>query len=342
VSCRFLALESDENPLRFPFPAGWIPLGVVLNSAGSLELLGRQFWVADVAQLVASGLSPRTIARARRAGILVGVLPGVVRLAGAPDTFESRAMALLLHAGEPSFLSGATAGRLLGLRGMPTYPMQVTTRERRQLTSPPWARYVSSSWIDPDVDIVERPDGLRVAHPLRMLFGIAGRHSQRFLERAAEDAWHLGLVRPDDAAAYLAAIRRSGRGGVKKFEEWLLRVERSRRPSQSRFELDVRDVIRKVGLPEPVPQYELALLSGEVIHIDLAWPDVRLGVEPGHSWWHGGDLGQRRDQARDRACDAVGWRIVRYDEEDRKDLAAIGRELKLIHAERRRSLRLRV
>ena len=99
------------------------------------------------------------------------------------------------------------------------------------------------------------------------------------------------------------------------------RVEASRRPSQSGFELDVLDAIRQAGLPEPARQYELTLPSGEVIHVDLAWPDVRLGVEPGHSWWHGGDLGQRRDQARDRACDAIGWRIVRYDEEDRKDLA---------------------
>ncbi len=315
------------------------PLVEVINSTDTLDLLGRQFWVADVAQLVATGLSPRTIARARRAGLLIGILPGVVRLAGAPDAFESRAMAVQLHAGQPSFLSGHTAGRLLGLRGMPAYPIQITMSEQRQLRAPAWARYCYSSWIDPEIDIVERPDGLRVAHPLRMLFGIAGRHSQRFLERAAEDAWHLGLVRPDDAVTYLAAIRRSGRTGVRKFEQWLQRVERSRRPAQSRFELDVLEVIRRVGLPEPVTQHELTLPSGETIHIDLAWPDVRLGVEPGHSWWHGGDLGQRRDQARDRACDAIGWRIVRFDEEDRKDLPRIGRELQAIHAERVRSLR---
>jgi len=315
------------------------PLGDVLTSATALELLGRQYWVADVGQLAAAGLSPRTIARARRAGLLVGVLPHVVRLAGAEDTFHARAMAAQLHAGGPAFLSGPTAGRLLGLRGMPSTPVQITVPERRHLDGPPWLRHVRTSWIDPDVDMVERPDGLRVAHPLRMLFGLAGQFSQRFLERAAEDAWHLGLVRPDDAVEYLAAVRRSGRGGVSRFEMWLERVEASRRPSQSGFELDVLDAIRRAGLPEPARQYELTLATGEAIHIDLAWPDVRLGVEPGHSWWHGGDLGQRRDQARDRGCDAVGWRVIRYDEEDRKDLVAIARELAVIHRERRRALR---
>lgn len=311
----------------------------MLSSAPALEVLGRQFWVADVAQLVAAGLSARTIARARRSGLLVGMLPGVVRLAGAAETFEARAMALQLHAGSPSFLSGPTAGRLLGLRGMPRNPVQITVPETKRLQVSTWARHVRTSWIDPDVDVVERPDGLRIAQPLRMLFGLAGQFPQRFLERAAEDAWHLGLVRPDDAAEYLAAIRRSGRGGVRRFEEWLRCVDASRRPSQSGFELDVLQVIRDVGLPEPARQHELTLLTGEVIHLDLAWPAVRLGVEPGHSWWHGGDLGQRRDQARDRACDAIGWRIIRFDEEDRKDLARIGRELRAIYAERRRSLR---
>lgn len=310
----------------------------MISSTSALELLGRQYWVADVAQLVAAGLPARTIARARKSGLLIGVLPGVVRLAGAAETWEGRAMAMLLHAGPHSFLSGPSAGRVLGLRGMPAYPIQVTMAEERQLQAPSWGRYLCSSWIDPELDIVVRPDGLRVAQPLRMLFGLAGRHSRRFLERAAEDAWHLGLVRPDDAAEYLAAIRRSGRSGVKKFEEWLQHVERSRRPSQSGFELDVLEVVRDVGLPEPVRQHELTLLTGESIHVDLAWPAVRLGIEPGHSWWHGGDLGQRRDQARDRGCDAIGWRIVRYDEEDRKDLGRIGRELRLIYAERARLL----
>ncbi|MGI9030378.1 MAG: hypothetical protein ACR2HP_10405, partial [Ilumatobacteraceae bacterium] len=66
---------------------------------------------------------------------------------------------------------------------------------------------------------------------------------------------------------------------------------------------------------------------------------VRLGVEPGHSWWHGGDLRQRADQARDRACDEIGWRIVRCDESVRDELARFGLQLKIIYDERRRSLR---
>ena len=134
-----------------------------------------------------------------------------------------------------------------------------------------------------------RPDGLRVATPLRTLFRLAWVFNQHRFERAAEDAWHLGLVTPDAAADYLAAVRRSGRAGVIKFEHWLERMSFRKEPSQSGLEQDVIDAICRAGLPEPERQLPLILPSGEMIHVDAAWPAVRLGVEPGHSWWHGGD-----------------------------------------------------
>jgi len=243
-----------------------------------------------------------------------------------------------LHVGATSFISGVSAGVLHGLRQMPKHPIEITTRQRRQATMPPWGRLVYTSWIDPQRDVRTHPDGVRVASPLRMLFRLAGFFNQHRFERAAEDCWHLGLVTPSGAEDYLAEIRRSGRGGVIRFEDWLVKVSYRPRPSQSALELDVADAVRRAGLPEPEPQYPLRLRSGEVIHIDLAWPRVRLGVEPGHSWWHGGDLRQRADQARDRACDEIGWRIIRCDESVREELAAFGLQLRIIYDERCRTL----
>ena len=124
-----------------------------------------------------------------------------------------------------------------------------------------------------------------------------------------------------------------------RFEQWLERLSFRIGPSQSGLELDVLDAMRQAGLPEPERQLPLMLRTGEMIHIDLAWPRVRLGVEPGHSWWHGGDLKQRADQARDRACDEIGWRIVRTDESVRDDLVAFAAQLRVIYDERRGSLR---
>jgi hypothetical protein len=279
------------------------------------SLFGSQYGVAAIEQLLGLGLSRSAIDRARRGGVMTVVVPGVVRLAGFGDTFESRAMALVLRTSSKTFLSGPTAAALRGLRGMPRSRVELTLPEtERPRRRPRWARLVFSSWIDPEVDIQVRPDGLRVATPLRMLFGLAGQFNQHRFERAAEDAWHLGLVTPAEAEEYLAQIRRSGRGGVIRFETWLQKTRWQRRPAESGLELDVVDLVRQAGLPEPVRQHPVTLRNGVTIHIDLAWPDVQFGIEPGHSWWHGGVLRSRADQDRVRDCSAVGWLVVLYDE----------------------------
>ena len=167
-----------------------------------------------------------------------------------------------------------------------------------------------------------------------MLFGLAEQFNQYRFERAAEDAWHKGLITPDDAGEYLSAIRQSGKKGVIRMERWLEKTTFRRKPSHSGLELDFVEMIEKVGLPTPVRQHPLTLPSGELIHLDLAWPDVRLAIEPGHSWWHGGDLRQRQDQARDRACGLLGWHVHRYDEDSTRDPAATARELLALYRRR--------
>ena len=116
--------------------------------------------------------------------------------------------------------------------------------------------------------------------------------------------------------------------------DWLEKAAlRDARP-RAALELDLLAIVERAGLPEPERQHPLRLLSGETIHLDIAWPAIRLAIEPGHSWWHGGDLGQRRDQARDRACSAVGWQVIRYDEQAARRAAATASELRAVYRAR--------
>jgi hypothetical protein len=303
-----------------------------------LSLFTNQHWVASHQQLHDRGVSIRTLRRARHDGVVATVIPGIVRLAGSPETFASRAMALQLHTGADSFVSGFSAGALHGLRAMPRRIVEVTVPEMQRYVMPTWGRLHRSSWIDLERDVVDR-GCLRVASPLRMLFRLASVFNQYRFQRAAEDCWHLQLVTPDSAAAYLAAVRRQGRTGVKRFEHWLEQTSVRTRPSQSGLELDVLEAIMRAGLPEPQRQFPLALRTGEVIHLDLAWPNARLGIEPGHTWWHGGDLGMERDDARRGACAEVGWVILPCTEAVRNDLAAFGLRVRITHDERITSLR---
>jgi very-short-patch-repair endonuclease len=285
----------------------------MLQRRGVIDLFTRQYGVASVRQLVQLDVPASSVWSATRAGTVTRLLRGVVALAPQADDFEARAMALHLVGDGRGHLSGQTAGRLAGLRQMRPVPVEYTIDVRYRMHVPRWARLVRSSWPDGEPRRA-RPDGLVVASPLRMLFELASQLPQARFERAAEDAWHLGLVSPSDAAAYLARIRQSGRRGVATFDQWLQRASTWSRPAATGLEQLLAELARRAGLPEPVRQYPLRLLDGSTIHLDLAWPDRRLALEPGHSWWHGGDRRQRLDQERDRACGEIGWHVMRFDE----------------------------
>jgi len=149
--------------------------------------------------------------------------------------------------------------------------------------SPPWADIHRTSWYDPALDRETLDDGLIVAAPMRMLFGLAAVFNQFRFERAAEDAWHRKLITPDCAADYLQQHRCRGKNGVVRIERWLEKALTQNRPAQSGLELSLLQSLEELALPAPIKQHPLILPGGETIHLDIAWPSIRLAVEPGAS-----------------------------------------------------------
>lgn len=311
----------------------------MIHRPGVIALLGSQYWVAQVRQLGSIGVSRQSVAAAVSRGVLERPMHGIVGLPGHWDTFEGRCMAAQLAAGSGSYLSGTTAGRLYGLRAMPDHPIIVTAHTRHPVVLAPWATLVRTSWLDQEPR-PDRADRLRPSSPSRMLFDLAATLPDRRFMRAAEDAWHLGLVTPTAAADFLQRIRRQGRTGVARFERWLDHVisTAQSRPAETGLEQLLADLARRAGLPEPVRQHPLTLPSGRPISLDLAWPDARFAIEPGHSWWHGGDAAQRADQERDRECTAIGWQVVRYDESVWSRIRATVDEIRTMYRARLRDV----
>jgi hypothetical protein len=232
-------------------------------------------------------------------GLLHGELPGVRRLAGTVEDVQSRVMALSLYSARDGFISGMAAARQHGVECVPREYLELMVHERRAPHLPKWVTCTRSSWRL-DADRRELSGGRVVASPLRTLFRCAATCSKVRFEKIAEQMWNRKLITPAEAADYLeAAVAAS--------------------------------------LPEPVRQHPLTLLNGEPIHVDVAWPVVRLGLEPGATFWHGGDKKVRSDHGRDRACDEIGWRIIRFDEIELRDLDRCVRQVVTIYHQRMRS-----
>lgn len=302
-----------------------------------LHLLGRQFMVASIHQLDQLGMSVHAVARARRSGQFEELLPGVVRLGGAPDTFESKAMVLLLAADPVGMLPDVTSAQVWGVTSLPRAKVQIATPIGTRIRVPGWAQSIQSRW--PDTDCVHRSDGLVVASPERTLFMLGAGMGETWFSHVAEQMWLRNLVTPDGLRVWLQANRGRGRTGVTRMERWLESIEGRTRPQASRLEMKLIDACVALGLPEPRPQHELRIDGGRRrIFLDGAWLDVRLGIEPGHRLFHFGDAA-RRDHDRDLQCDEIGWRVLRFDEIQLRDLWGCARQVKRIYDNRRATLR---
>jgi hypothetical protein len=299
-----------------------------------LALFNAQVGVATARQFCDLGMARRTVERWVRSAIIVPVLPGVYVQAGVDPDFRTNAMATQLYLGPRCFLSGQTAGALFGLRDMRRTFIDVTVPATARVTVPGWVHPRRSAFTARS-DVLTRESGHRVSSPLLTLFQFATELNVFRFHRAAEDMWNLGLIDPVEARGYLERIRRSGRGGVAAFQAWLEKVGDRERPSQTGLELDLLDSMLAAGVPEPERQYPLTLIGGKTIALDFAWPDLRLAVEPGHSWWHGGELGTRRDRARANACGEIGWQLHFLDESLKDDPAGVARTVRNIYDARR-------
>ncbi len=116
-----------------------------------------------------------------------------------------------------------------------------------------------------------------------------------------------------------------GRAGTAQLRELIATRSAGQAPTESPLEDRLVRLFRRHGLPEPVRQHEVGLGDGCVVRIDLAYPDVKLGIEADGRVWHSGRADFTRDRQRANGLAGVGWTLLRYGQADLdrgRDLAA--------------------
>ncbi|MBI4934786.1 MAG: type IV toxin-antitoxin system AbiEi family antitoxin domain-containing protein [Actinobacteria bacterium] len=272
---------------------------------------GAHHGIASVLDLVRLGMSEATVYRLVRDGRLERMMPGVVRSLQFPDTDMQRYAAACAR--NPAALVAFTsAGRLWGFRKVPDLGRYILVPHG---VSPelPGVVVRRCRRID-SVDVVERPDGIRLTSPPRTLFDSADMLGVARTRSVMEQVLHEQMCTLGTVTDTVARLAHPNRPGTRTMMAVIASRPAWRTALHSDLEMRVLDEIERQRLPAPITQCPVLLPNGVTIHLDFGWPEWRVGMEVDHPAWHAGVEEHHRDTTRDRKAGTIGWLVPRLSQ----------------------------
>lgn len=219
------------------------------------------------------------------------------------DLLTERAASVLV--GEQGVLCGFSAARVLGADCAPRGAPQEVSACGARVRPRPGLVVRREALLPEEITVVR---GLRVTTALRTVFDLVRRAPDAVGAVGALDALaNAGTFAPERVLE--VAARHPGVRGMSALDEAVRRADaRSGSPMETRMRL----LLVGAGLPVPELQYPVQdPVAGTVVWLDLAYPDLRIGIE-----YEGPDHLRPDRVRRDirRGTDLVdhGWRIYRF------------------------------
>lgn len=282
-------------------------------------LANRQHGVLSRGQLLAVGLSVRTIERRVAAGRLYLLHRGVYAFGRERVSRRGRWMAAVFACGEGALLSHRSAAVLRGLMRPHRGPAEVTSAAGR---GRPGIAVHEAGIFREDRSVVA---GIPATSVARTLFDLAEVVDERQLERAFEEADRQRLL--EMRAVEDVCARGHGRRALRPVRRL---IEEAREPTWTQSDLEDRfqALCRDYGLPSA--HTNVTVLEHEA---DAFWPGEKLVVEVDSWSFHRHRAAFERDRARDAAMQAAGYRVIRVTHRRlEKEPATVAAEIRCLLA----------
>lgn len=282
------------------------------------HVAATQHGVLTSSDLVAAGVSRRTMQGLVSRGVLRRVHGGVYVLAGVSPPLQ-RHCAGLRAAGAGSVLSHRSGMTIWGVPGIVFDTIEVLVGRGRY---PRTNGVIIRRSRDLAPSHVAMVDALAVTNPARTLVDVAGVVRPFILDRALERWLTDKLVTIDEIEAMLDEIARPGRTGVVAARAMLERRALGRSVSDSALEVLTAKLLRSAGLE--VVHHHLVTVGSEIVaELDFAFPAERVYIESdgfgAHTTRHAFD----RDRQRQNLLSELDWMPVRFSD---RQLRNHGRE----------------
>jgi very-short-patch-repair endonuclease len=235
-----------------------------------------------------------------------------------------------------AWASHRTAAALHGLDGFDRGPVEVLAPHGRGRARAGWTVHESRHLRA--VDLGQR-DGVPCTTVVRTVLDLPAVAHPFRAGQALDHACRLEPGALDLIVRRFVELARRGRPGTALMRALLAERLATDRFTQSGFEAVTLRLVRSVGLPEPVTQH-LVRDGSFRVHLDLAWPPIRLGLECDSLAFHSGKRAHEWDRQRRRHLARLGWEIVEVTYDDvTKRPRRTGAELRELHALRTATIR---
>lgn len=271
-------------------------------------LLVRRKGLVVRREAYAGGISRHLLDDRVDAGVLVVVHEGVLRHAAVPMTHDMRLLAAVLAAGPDAVLSHRAAAALHGFPDVRRVRPEVTTPH----TDLPLLHGVDvhrAVRLRPFERTVVR--GIPVTAKGKTALDYCALTPFHIAQEVIAQAVVMKVLAPE---AIVTTLERStGRGvrGTTTLRGVGLTLDELR-DLESVLELHGAQQIELARVPPPVRQHELVCSDGRAVRLDLAWPELRVGLDWDGKRWHGTPARKRRTRERHESIVASDWAHLQY------------------------------
>ena len=266
-----------------------------------LALAADQHGAISRRQALELGMSGQAIDRRLASGEWTAPFKGAYVLGGTEHSWPQNAICGVLAAGEGAVASYRAAGVLLGFPGLPRW-VEVTVPRPRQVRIDGVIAHRARSLPAEDIRLVR---GIPTTTPGRTIADLTLVYPKERMDPIFNYATANRMVTRAEMEG-----RAAGRNHDDVLRQLLDERPAGPRPMGSEFEAGLYDILKKAGLPLPIPQYRILMPDGDYNFVDFAYPDVMLILEADSFIWHSSLDKWRRDRERNSELVAMGWSIL--------------------------------
>jgi hypothetical protein len=269
------------------------------------QLFAAQHGVVSAAQLAQLEVGRHTLARWVHEHRLEKCAPRVMRLEGAPTTWEQGLMTGLLSLGRSAGVSHRAAARL--------HVFDRFTDDDVEFLIARGARHSRLNAIVHSSDQLHKldfvtVDGFRTTSATRTILDLANLGIEPNRLRAAIDsAVRLQLSAPEAIHQRLEGLRGRGRAGVRVLDELLLDAG-----GHTMLEREFLRLMREAGLPRPKPQVVFRDGKRTMARVDFLYADWSIVVEVSGRLGHSTPTERARDAQRRNELQDLGLRVYEF------------------------------